>query len=99
MNATTTPPPTKTAKSPAVVAKGAALAVRYIGRGEFDVSSGSEPGLVYVVAAPRGCRDPRRWSCQCSWSRTRGVLCSHVRAAAGELARLDRAAARQAVRS
>lgn len=77
------------ADSPYVRAKAAALPVRYEGRGRFAVASGTTPGVVYYVQAPRGEREPIRWRCSCDWSRSGGALCSHVRAADRELARLE----------
>ncbi len=85
------------ATSAAVVAKGRALAARYEGRGRFTVASGSTVGLVNSVAAPAGERNPEHWLRDCRWSEYNGAMCAHVRAAARELARLDRFEARQLV--
>ena len=86
---------TRRAESDTVKAKALALATRYDGRGRFTVASGSTVGLVYTVQAPAGERNPEEWTCDCTWSDYRGSMCSHVRAAARELSRLDRVAARR----
>lgn len=82
------------ATSAAVIAKGRALAARYEGAGRFTVASGSTVGLVYTVQAPAGERNAENWLCDCRWSEYNGAMCSHVRAAARELARRDRSEAR-----
>lgn len=94
-NDTTPSAAARLASSPKVQDKAAQLAARYVGRGRFVVASGSEPGRVYEVQAPRGQRDCGHWDCDCAWSHHGGRLCSHVQAAARELARLDRRKARR----
>lgn len=69
------------ATSARVLDKAKHLAISYQGNGRFAVASGSRPGHVHTVAAPKGERDPEAWACDCEWAQRGGLLCSHVRAA------------------
>lgn len=72
----------RNATGPAVVARAAQLeaagAVRYVGRGIFNVAGRS---AVYVVRAPFRQNAAAAWSCNCRFGQHGGRLCSHVRAA------------------
>ncbi|MCB0216901.1 MAG: hypothetical protein KDH92_09715 [Chloroflexi bacterium] len=89
-DSTTTDHPTYVAGSADVKAKAAHLAVRYLERGRFDVSSGSRPGLVHRVTMPVQGALPETWVCTCDWAQFGNAMCSHVRAAQLEAERICR---------
>ena len=78
------------ASSARVRAKALRLSAEYVGRGRFVVPASD--GGEHTVQAPKGERDPRQWTCSCPFGQRGGRLCSHVRAARGELARIEAAA-------
>lgn len=87
------------AASARVLDKAQHLAVSYQGRGRFAVASGTRPGHVHTVEAPKGERDPEAWGCTCEWAARGGLLCSHVRAADLWLTRYEKRQARAAAKA
>ena len=79
----------RVAGSKTVTDKAQALATAYRGGGVFDVASGSRVGMAHQVRAPFGSdpANPVDWTCTCEWAQAGGTMCSHVRAAAGWVAR------------
>lgn len=96
INVSTTEAP-RIASSDRVAAKAAALAVRYLGDGDFAVASGSEPGKVYTVTITG--MDTQVWPCTCAWADKGGLYCSHVRAAEAEALRIRAARQRAAAKA